>query len=58
MARKRDKPEEMVRQRRQGDALHGQGISMADAIRPFGISKVTLNRWRKESGGFAVRSRT
>ena len=34
MARKRYKPEEIVRLLRQAEVLHGQGMSMADAIRP------------------------
>ena len=33
MARKRYKPEEIVGKLRRADALHSQGMSMADAIR-------------------------
>ena len=33
IARKRYKPEEIVNLLRQAEALHGQGLSMADAIR-------------------------
>ena len=40
MARKRYKPEEIVSLLRQAEVLHGQGLSMADAIRPLGISEV------------------
>ena len=32
---------------------HGQGKSMADAIRQLGISEVTFYRWRKEYGGMS-----
>ena len=38
MARKRYKPEEIVRLLRQAEVLHGQGLSMADANRRLGIS--------------------
>ena len=47
MARKRYKPEEIVSLLRQAEVLHGQGKSMADAIRQLGISEVTYYRWRK-----------
>ena len=39
MARKRYKPEEIVGLLRQAEVLHGQGMSMADAIRQLGISE-------------------
>ena len=41
MAGKRYKPEEIVSMLRQAEVLHGQGMSMADAIRQLGISEVT-----------------
>ena len=44
MARKRYKPEEIVGLLRQAEVLHGQGMSMADAIRQLGISEVTFYR--------------
>ena len=50
MARKRYKPEGIVGMLRQAEVLHGQGMSMADAIRQLGISEVTYYRWRKEYG--------
>ncbi len=53
MARKRYKPEEIVSLLRQGEVLHGQGMSMADAIRQLGISEVTFYRWRKEHAGMS-----
>ena len=53
MARKRYKPEEIVSLLRQAEVLHGQGTSMADAIRQLGISEVTLYRWRKEYAGMS-----
>ena len=53
MARMRYKPEEIVGLLRQVEVLHGQGMSMADAIRQLGISEVTYYRWRKEYGGMS-----
>ena len=41
MARKRYRPDEIVNLLRQAEVLHGQGRSMADAIRQLGISEVT-----------------
>jgi putative transposase len=51
MAKKTYKPEEIVSKLRQVDVLHGQGMSMADAIRQVGVSEVSFYRWRKEYGG-------
>ena len=42
MARKRYQREEIVSLLRQAEVLHGQGMSMADAIRQLGISEVTF----------------
>ncbi len=53
MARKRYKPEEIVILLRQAEVLHGQGMSMADAIRQLGIGEVTFYRWRKEYAGMS-----
>ena len=53
MARKRYKPEEIVSLLRQAEVLHGQGMSMADAIRQLGIGEVTSCRWRREYGGMS-----
>ena len=51
MARKRDKPEEIVAKLRQVDVLTSQGQSVADAIRSIGVTEVTYYRWRQEFGG-------
>lgn len=51
MAKRSYKPEEIVSKLRQVDVLHGQGMSMADAIRQVGVSEVSFYRWRKEYGG-------
>ena len=39
MARKRCKPEEIVSLLRQAEVLHGQGMSMVDAVRQLVIGK-------------------
>ena len=51
MTGKRDKPEDIVRKLRQAEVLHGQGMSMADAVRQIGVSQHTFYRWRKQYGG-------
>ncbi len=51
MAGKRKKPEDIVTKLRQVEVLHGQGLSMADAVRQIGISQHTSYRWRKQYGG-------
>jgi hypothetical protein len=42
MARKRCKPEQIAGKLRQADVLHGQGMSMAEAIRQLGVGEVTF----------------
>ena len=54
MAMKRHKPEEIVAKLRQVDVLHGQGKSMAEAIRAIGVTEVTFYRWRREYGGMGA----
>ncbi len=51
MAGKREKPEDIVSQRREVEGMHGQGLSVADAERQIGISQHTFYRWRKQYGG-------
>ena len=53
MAGKREKPEDIVTKLRQVEVLHGQGLSMADAVRQIGISQHTFYRWRKQYGGMS-----
>ncbi len=53
MARTRYKPDQIVRLLRQVEVLHGQDLSMAEAIRRVGISEVTFYRWRKEDAGMS-----
>ena len=42
MAKRTYKAEEIVAKLRQVDVLHGQGMSMADAIRQVGVSEVSF----------------
>ncbi len=51
MPKRSYKPEEIVSKLCQVDVLHGQGSTIADAIRQIGVSEVTFYRWRKEYGG-------
>ncbi len=51
MSKRTHKPEEIVSKLRQVDVLHGQGSTIADAIRQIGVSEVTFYRWRKKYGG-------
>ena len=53
MVRKRYNPEEIVSLLQRAEVLHGQGMTMVDAIRQLGISEVTFYRWRKEYGGMS-----
>jgi hypothetical protein len=50
MARKRNKPEEIVAKLRQVDALTVQGMPVSDAIRSIDVTEVTYYRWRQEYG--------
>ncbi len=54
MARKRYTTEEIIRKLREADVLIGQGQTVANVIRHFGVSDVTYYRWRKEYGGLKV----
>lgn len=53
MARKPDKPEEIVLKLRQVEVLQGQGRSMSDAVRQIGVAQPTYYQWRKEYGGMS-----
>ena len=49
MAKKRDKPEEIVAKFRQVDVLTSQG-TLADAIRSISVTEVTYYRWCDDGG--------
>ena len=51
MSGKRPSPEEIVSKLRQVEVLHGQGMSIADAVRRIGVAQNTYYRWRKLYGG-------
>ena len=51
MAGKREKPEEIVSKLRQVEVLHGQGMTVAEAVRQIGVTQQTFYRWRKLYGG-------
>ena len=51
MAEKREKPEEIVLKLRQVEVLHGQGMTVAEAVRQIGVTQQTFCRWRKLYGG-------
>jgi transposase-like protein len=51
MGKKRHTAEEIVSKRRQLDVLTAQGRTVAEAIRPIGVTEVTYYRWRNEYGG-------
>jgi transposase-like protein len=51
MARRRHKPEQIVRLLRQADVLSSQGRSVSEICREIGVTENTYYRWRKEYGG-------
>lgn len=51
---KRASEDEIVAKLRQVEVLHGQGKTMAEAIRAIGVSQLTFYRWRKQYGGMGV----
>jgi transposase-like protein len=53
MARKREKPEDIVMKLRQVEVLQGQGMSTADAVRKIGVTQQTYYRWRRQYGGMS-----
>jgi transposase len=53
MARKREKPEDIVMKLRQVEVLQGQGMSNADAVRQIGVTQQTYCRWRRQYGGMS-----
>lgn len=53
MARKREKPEDIVSKLRQVEVLQGQGMSIADAARQISVTQQTYYRWRKQYGGMS-----
>ncbi|WP_246100496.1 transposase, partial [Cereibacter sediminicola] len=48
------RPEEIVAKLRQVDVLVSQGRSVAEAVRPVGVTKFTYFRWREEFSGLKI----
>jgi len=53
MARKREKPEDIVTKLRQVEVLQSQGMTIADAVRQISVTEQTYYRWRKQYGGMS-----
>lgn len=53
MARKREKPEDIVMKLRQVEVLQVQGMSTADAVRQIGVTQQSYYRWRRQYGGMS-----
>ena len=51
MSGKREKPEEIVLKLRQVEVLHGQGMTVAEAVYQIGVTQQTFYRWRRLYGG-------
>jgi transposase-like protein len=54
MARKRYTPETLIRKLREAEILQGQGLTIVQAVKKFGVSEQTFYRWRKEYGGMRI----
>ena len=54
MARRRDKPEDILSKLRQIEVLQGQGMTIADAVRQIGMTEQTYYRWRKQLSDLAL----
>lgn len=49
--KRRHTPEQVVRKLRDADAMLNSGQDEAVVLQSLGISKATLDRWRKQYGG-------
>ena len=54
MAKKRNKPEEIVIKLRQVEVLQSQVMLVSDGIRQIGVCEVRYYRWRREYRGMAI----
>ena len=50
MGKRRHTAEEIVAKLWQVDVLTAQGRTMAEAVRPIGVTEVTYYRWRNKYG--------
>lgn len=51
MARKRHRPEEIIRKLRQADADLSNGLEIGQVCQKLGVSEATFHRWRNQYGG-------
>jgi len=54
MAKRRYKPEEIIRKLREAEVLLSQGAAIGEACRRIEVTEQTYYRWRKEYGGLRV----
>ena len=54
--RKRHKPEQIVRELREADALMSGGATIGDACRRLEVSEATYHRWRKQYNGMEIQA--
>ncbi len=51
MARKKHKPDEIIRKLREAESMLNQGQSMAQVIQKLEVTEQTYYRWKSEFGG-------
>ena len=54
MAKRRYKPEEIIRKLREAEVLLSQGAAIGEACRRIEVTEQTYYRWRKEYGGLRI----
>ena len=51
MARKKHKPDEIIKKLRDADVMLADGRSIAEVVRQLEVSEQTYHRWRNQYGG-------
>ncbi len=54
MAKRRYRPEDIIRKLREAEVVISQGATAAEASRQIGVTEQTYYRWRKSYGGMRV----
>jgi putative transposase len=54
MPKKRYRSEEIIHRLREADVLVGQGRTIPEITRQWGVTDATYYRWRKEYGGMKI----
>lgn len=54
MPGKRYRPEEIISKLREAEVYLAEGVSVVEAVRRLGVTKITYYRWRREYGGMKV----